>query len=218
MNKYVLVDGKPYLWADGRAYAVRRNKDGFKVGNAVELPEIPTRTYSELSINAKFRDGFDSIGEETVDTPDEADTFEAVPDNVIGVAGIAGDADADDIVIVRDGKDLVVPDEADTFAPDEMTVAELKDYAVEHGIELNGVTVRADIINAIYEAQNEGTVTAQGEPVQNEITEAEAAPRDVDFEEMTVAELKDYAKEHDINLTGARAKADIVGAIKASEK
>lgn len=151
MNKYVLVDGKPYLWADGRAYAVRKNKDGFKVGNAVELPEIPTRTYSELSINAKFADGFDSIGEDTVDTPDEADTFNAVSENV---AGVAGDADADNIVIVRDGPDLVIPDEAAVFAPDEMTVAELKDYALEHGIELNGATVRADIINAIYEAQN----------------------------------------------------------------
>lgn len=152
MNRYVLVDGKPYLWADGRAYAVRRNKDGFKVGNAVELPEIPTRTYSELSINAKFSDGFDSIGEETVDTPDEADTFEAVPDNVIGVAGVAGDADADDIVIVRDGPDLVIPDEAAVFAPDEMTVAELKEYAKEHSFDLGGARTRAEIIEAINKA------------------------------------------------------------------
>lgn len=67
-------------------------------------------------------------------------------------------------------------------------------------------------------AQSERIVTVQEEPEQKEITEADAVPRDVIFEDMTVAELRDYAKEHDINLTGARAKADIVGAIKAAEK
>lgn len=223
MNKYVLVEGKPYLWADGRAYAVRRNKDGFKVGNAVELPEIPTRTYSEMSINAKFRDGFDSIGEDAVLTPDEADTFNAVPENVIGGTG---DAEAEDIVIVRDGPDLIIPNEAALFTPDEMTVAELKEYAAEHGINLNGATVRDEIIGAIYDAQNvqdgseteqgEGTIAAQNESEQDENTKAETEQGEVAIDYMTVAELRDYAAAHNINLTGVRAKADIVEAIKAA--
>lgn len=232
MNKYVLVDGKPYLWADGRAYAVRRNKDGFKVGNAVELPEIPTRTYSEMSINAKFTDGFDSIGEDAVVTPDEADTFNAVPENVVSGTGDVGGGD---IVIVRDGPDLIIPDEAAVFTPDEMTVAELREYATEHGIDLHGATVRAEIIDTIYEAQNaqdgadsnsgDGTIeqggetaTPQSEPEQDENTKAEAEQGEVAIDYMTVAELKDYAAAHNINLTGVRAKADIVEAIKAAEK
>ena len=67
-------------------------------------------------------------------------------------------------------------------------------------------------------AQNERIVTVQEGPEQNENTKAEAEQSEIAYEEMTVAELRDYAKEHDINLTGARAKADIVGAIKAAEK
>lgn len=155
MNKYVLVDGKPYLFADGRAYGVRKNKDGFTVGKAVELPEIPTRTYSELSINAKFQNGYDTI-EDTDDTPEEAEAFEAVSEEALDEAmGLT--ADADDIVIVRDGKDIVVPDEGPVFEPDGMTVAELREYAKDHGIELNGARVRAEIIEAIDKAHKDKT-------------------------------------------------------------
>ncbi len=155
MNKYVLVDGKPYLFADGRAYAVRRNKEGFTVGKAVELPEIPTRTYSELSINAKYPDGFDSIGEEEVITPDEpeAEVFTAVSDEAINGRIGAVDADADDIVIVRDGKDLVIPNEAHEFVPDGMTVAELRAYAKEHGYDLGSARTKDAIIEAITKAR-----------------------------------------------------------------
>lgn len=148
MNKYVIVGGKPYLFADGRAYSVRRNDEGLTVGKAVELPEIPTRTFSELSINAKFPEGFDSIEEEDENTPEEADTFEAVSESAIeGTVGLS--ADSEDIVIVRDGKDIVVQNESPEFVPDEMTVAEMKEYAREHGIELNGAKTRNEIIEAI---------------------------------------------------------------------
>lgn len=148
MNKYVIVEGKPYLFADGRAYSVRRNSEGLKVGKAVELPSIPTRTYSELSINAKFPDGFDTIGEEV--TEDEEEAFEAVTETAIaGTVGVS--ANEDDIVIARDGKDLVIPDEAAIFEPGEMTVAELREYAKEQGIELNGARTKAEIVTAINE-------------------------------------------------------------------
>ncbi len=157
MNKYVIVEGKPYLFADGRAYAARRNKDGFTVGKAVELPEIPKRTYSELSINAKFPDGFDSIDEDAVNTPEEAEeaeAFSAVSEEAIdGTMGLT--ADEDDIVLVRDGKDLVIQEEAEAFAPDEMTVAELREYAKEHGYELGGARTRAEIIEAITKAHTD---------------------------------------------------------------
>lgn len=155
MNKYVLVNGKPYLFADGRAYSVRRNAEGFKVGNAVELSEIPTRTYSELSINAKFPDGFDSIGEDAVNTTEEAEAFNAVSESAInGTVGMATGADANDIVIVRDGPDLIVPNEAAMFEPDNMTVAELREYATEHGLELNGARTKAEIVEAILGAND----------------------------------------------------------------
>lgn len=158
MNKYVIVEGKPYLFADGRAYGVRKNSEGLTVGKAVELPEIPTRTYSELSINAKFVDGFDSIGDDAVNTPVEADTFDAVSEKAIGASvGFVADADADDIVIVRDGKDLVIPDEAAVFAPDEMTVAELRAYAKDNGIALNSARTRNEIIEAIHKAHEDET-------------------------------------------------------------
>lgn len=163
MNKYVIVDGKPYLFADGRAYSVRRNEEGFTVGKAVELTEIPTRTYSELSINAKFPSGFDSIGvdnENTPDETDEADAFEAVSEEAIdGVGGLT--ADADDIVLVRDGKDIVIPDETDETdeadALDKLSVAELREYAKEHGYGLKGARTKPEILEAIHNAHEDET-------------------------------------------------------------
>ena len=40
---------------------------------------------------------------------------------------------------------------------------------------------------------------------------------DVDFNKMTVAELKDYAKEHDIKLPSGARKADIIETITSAE-
>lgn len=64
MNRFIIVDGLPYLYADGKAYSVRWNDDGFTVGAEVNLASVPDVTYSELSIKAKCAGMLDSIGAE----------------------------------------------------------------------------------------------------------------------------------------------------------
>ena len=61
MNRFVIVDGLPYLYADGKTYAVRWDEKGFTVGTEVELTSVPAVTFSELSIKAKCGH-LDSIG------------------------------------------------------------------------------------------------------------------------------------------------------------
>lgn len=62
MNRFVIVDGLPYLFADGNTYAVRWSDEGFTVGHAVKLPHVPAVTYSDISIKAKCAGKLDSIG------------------------------------------------------------------------------------------------------------------------------------------------------------
>lgn len=61
MNRFIIVDGLPYLYADGKAYAVRWDKDGFTVGAEVKLASVPDVTYSEISIMAKCAGNLNSI-------------------------------------------------------------------------------------------------------------------------------------------------------------
>lgn len=61
MNRFVIVDGLPYLAASGKTYAVRWNKKGFTVGAEVELASVPETTYSELEIMAQCAGHLDSI-------------------------------------------------------------------------------------------------------------------------------------------------------------
>lgn len=53
MNRFVIIDGLPYLFSHGSIFTVCLNKVGFTVGEKVKMPEIPTVTYSELSVRAK---------------------------------------------------------------------------------------------------------------------------------------------------------------------
>lgn len=62
MNRFVIVDGLPYLFSCGKTYAVRWDADGFTVGAEVKLASVPEVTYSELSILAKCHEHLDSIG------------------------------------------------------------------------------------------------------------------------------------------------------------
>lgn len=62
MNRFIIVNGLPYLYASGKAYAVRWDKNGFTVGTEVELTSAPFITYSELSVKAKCAGNLDSIG------------------------------------------------------------------------------------------------------------------------------------------------------------
>lgn len=61
MNRFVIVNGLPYLYADGRTYAVRWDESGFTVGEEVKLKSVPAVTHSELSIKAKCAGNLDSI-------------------------------------------------------------------------------------------------------------------------------------------------------------
>lgn len=107
MNRFVIVDGLPYLFANGKTFAVRWDEAGFTVGTEVELASVPDRTYSELSIKAKCANNLDSIG------------------------------------AIHEGQDSF----------DDMTLAELKDFAKEHDIDLNGARTKAAIIEAIKAGQ-----------------------------------------------------------------
>lgn len=63
MNRFVIVDGLPYLYADGKTYTVRWDDTGFTVGAEVKLASVPAYTCSELSVKAKCQ-VLDSIGAE----------------------------------------------------------------------------------------------------------------------------------------------------------
>lgn len=63
MNRFVIVDGLPFLLANGKTFAVRWDDKGFTVGAEVKLASAPTVTYSELSVKAKCAT-LDSIGNE----------------------------------------------------------------------------------------------------------------------------------------------------------
>ncbi len=54
-------------------------------------------------------------------------------------------------------------------------------------------------------------------PAKEEAKKAAQPTADVDFSKMTVAELKDYAKEHDIKLSSGARKADIIETITNAE-
>ena len=62
MNRFVIVDGLPYLFADGKTHAVRWDHEGFTVGAEVKLASVPSVTHSELAIKAKCAENLDSIG------------------------------------------------------------------------------------------------------------------------------------------------------------
>lgn len=61
MNRFVIVDGLPYLYADGKTFTVRWDVKGFTVGAEVKLASVPAVTFCELSVKAKCK-VLDSIG------------------------------------------------------------------------------------------------------------------------------------------------------------
>lgn len=76
MNRFIIVDGLPYLAANGKAYKVRWDETGFTVGAEVAMASVPNGIYTEREIKAKCA-VLDSIGEVTVeDAQTEPDTDE----------------------------------------------------------------------------------------------------------------------------------------------
>jgi len=61
MNRFVIVDGLPFLLANGKTYAVRWDDKGFTVGAEVKLASVPAVTHSEIAVKAKCAT-LDSIG------------------------------------------------------------------------------------------------------------------------------------------------------------
>lgn len=114
MNRFILVDGLPYLYANNSAFAVRWDEAGVTVGDATDVPIIPYPVYSEREVKAKCA-VLDSIG--------------AIHENQENQESTEG------------------------TAFDEMTLADLNAYAKEHNINLNGARTKATIIEAIHAGQ-----------------------------------------------------------------
>lgn len=132
MNRFVIVDGLPYLLAGGKTYAVRWDEKGFTVGTEVELASVPEWTYNELSIKAKCAGNLDSITPATADEADESQADEPQED-------AADEAEAEEEQEAAEGFNA-------------MTVSELKAYAAEHDIALGSARTKAEIINRIADA------------------------------------------------------------------
>lgn len=120
MNRFIIVDELPFLYAKGKAYKVRWDDKGFTVGTEVELASVPTMTYPELSIKAKCKI-LDSIAEEVASKNLVEETDDLVEDLA-----------QDHIVELND-----------------MTLNELKEYAKANDIKLNGARTKEAIIEAI---------------------------------------------------------------------
>lgn len=129
MNRFVIVDGLPYLLANGKTFSVKWDDMGFTVGAEVELASVPARTYSELSVLAKCAGHLDSISapEATQDQEDELESTEETEP------------------VQEEQPEVTEP----AMGIDKMNVKELKVYAETFGIDIDGLTRKADILNAI---------------------------------------------------------------------
>ena len=78
MQEFIIIDGLPYLYADGKAYAVRWDDEGFTLGEIFREDISPSDfiMLSELSVKAKCQGRLDSIGNPT--EPEEPTEPEAV--------------------------------------------------------------------------------------------------------------------------------------------
>lgn len=65
MQNFIIIDGLPYLYADGKAYAVRWDDEGFTLGEVFREDISPDDfiMLSELSVKAQCQE-LDSIGKE----------------------------------------------------------------------------------------------------------------------------------------------------------
>lgn len=120
---FIIIDGLPYLYADGKAYKCRFDEAGFTPSQEeVEITEEPAAVYSELEIKAQCQ-CLDSIGGAAViqaEEPEEAHEDEA-------------------------------EEAADPL--EEMTLDELKEHAKQHDIKLGSARTKADIIAKITAAE-----------------------------------------------------------------
>ncbi|WP_130576972.1 Rho termination factor N-terminal domain-containing protein [Bradyrhizobium sp. Leo170] len=81
------------------------------------------------------------------------------------------------------------------------TVAELKALAANFGVDLTGLTTKAEIVAAIERDVQIKSAIAAG-----------------NFDDLTVAELQKVAADQDIDLTGKTEKTEIIEAMKSGYK
>ena len=62
MNRFIVMNGLPYLYDKGKVYSVRWDDEGFTVGSEVEMASEPSEIFSELSVKAQCAEHLDSIG------------------------------------------------------------------------------------------------------------------------------------------------------------
>lgn len=85
-------------------------------------------------------------------------------------------------------------------------------------VDVNGAKASAPAPKkAVAEKPAKAAKPAAEKPAKAEAKKAAQPAADVDFNKMTVAELKDYAKEHDIKLPSGARKADIIETITSAE-
>lgn len=132
MNRFIIMDGLPYLYADGHAYAVRWDDEGFTVGAEVAITSAPDVVYTELSIMAKCAADLDSIKAEPVNE-DDVEAEESTADETT-----AEPVNEDDVEMEK--------------PLSEMSLAELKEYAKAHDVKLGSARTKEAIIDAIAEA------------------------------------------------------------------
>jgi len=152
MNKFVIVGGLPYLFANGKTFSCRFDEKGFTMGAEVKLASVPTKTYSDLSIIAKCAGHLDSISASVAE--DEGKTPETTEPDAEdeGKTPETTEPDAEDEQETDDAEEDAEPvsDELE-----KMTVDSLKQYASDNGIALNGARTKPAIIEAIKSASKE---------------------------------------------------------------
>ena len=55
MNRFVIVDGLPYLFANGRSFAVKLSDKGFTIGDEVKKASSPYPLFTQREVMAKCK-------------------------------------------------------------------------------------------------------------------------------------------------------------------
>ena len=148
MNRFIIVDGLPYLYAEGKAYCVRWDSVGFTVGEEIELKSTPARIYNELSIKAQCASRLDSIGADPEDAPETPAAEENPEDAPETPAAEENPEDAPETPAAEQEEP-----KQEEKSLDDMTIPELKQYANDHGIDIGSERKKAVIIEVIKNAE-----------------------------------------------------------------
>ena len=147
------------------------------------------------------------------------------------IEGEAGDKVSLDVLFLNDGSNVVTDAEAlaktkvtaeiiDQHKGDKQIVFKFKKrkgYKRTRGHRQQLTRLCIVDVNGAKASAPAPKKAAAEKPVKAEAKKAAQPVADVDFNKMTVAELKDYAKEHDIKLPSGARKADIIETITSAE-